>query len=82
MDICSKRGRNLRECMVDGLNFLCEVQCMDVQSQERRERKEEAGGLRKSFEALEPHLEEQKKELAMGVWKNTREATAPRICPA
>ena len=50
-----------------GLNFLCEVHCMEVQSQERREQEEGARGLRTGLEGLE----NQKKELATGKWKNT-----------
>ena len=53
-----------------GLNFLCEVHCMDVQSQERREQEEGARGLRTGLEGLESHLEKQKKE-----------AIAPQACP-
>lgn len=40
MDICWKRGRRLRECIVDGLNCLCVGKSRDVQSQDRREQKE------------------------------------------
>ena len=61
----------MRERVMKGLNFLCEVHCMDVQSQERREQEEGARGLRTGLEGLESHLEKPKKELAMGKWKNT-----------
>lgn len=73
MDICGKRGRRLRECIVDGLNCLCAGKPKDVQSHDKREQKETGalGGF-----GLGPHIEEWKKELDMGIGKNTWEAKA------
>lgn len=50
----------MRECTVDGLNSLCVGKCKNVQSQQRRDQKEEVRGLRESL-GLEPQFEE---------WKN------------
>lgn len=76
MDTCSKGGRSLRGCVLDGLNFLCEVQCRHVQSQERR-----PGGSGKVSKAWNHTLRNGRRNW-LWAWREYQRSDSPSVCPA